>query len=67
MKMDNIRIKNGKGDREGKKLTIGMDFGEFWPPRCLTAPIRPRNGRSVSSHDSRLKRDIAVNFSARGS
>ena len=26
MKKDSIRIKNGKGDWEGKKLTIGMDL-----------------------------------------
>jgi len=33
MKKDSIRIRNGKGDWEGNKLTIGMDLGVSRQPR----------------------------------
>jgi hypothetical protein len=35
MKKDSIRIKNGKGDWEGKKLTIGMDLGDRTSRYCV--------------------------------
>ena len=35
MKKDSIRIRNGKGDWEGKKLTIGMDLGDRTSRYCV--------------------------------
>jgi transposase len=35
MKKDSIRIKKGKGDREGKKLTVGMDLGDRSSRYCV--------------------------------
>ena len=35
MKKDSVRIKNGKGDWEGKKLTIGMDLGDRTSRYCV--------------------------------
>jgi transposase len=35
MKKDSIRIKKRKGDREGKKLTIGMDLGDRTSRYCV--------------------------------
>jgi len=35
MKKDSIRMKNGKGDWEGKKLTIGMDLGDRTSRYCV--------------------------------
>jgi len=35
VKKDSIRIKNGKGDWEGKKLTIGMDLGDRTSRYCV--------------------------------
>ena len=35
MKKHSIRIKNGKGDWEGKKLTIGMDLGDRTSRYCV--------------------------------
>ena len=35
MKKDSIRIRNGKGDWEGKKLTIGMDLGDRFTYYCI--------------------------------
>jgi hypothetical protein len=35
MKKHSIRIKNGKEDWEGKKLTIGMDLGDRTSRYCV--------------------------------
>ena len=35
MKKDSIRMKKGKGDWEGKKLTIGMDLGDRTSRYCV--------------------------------
>ena len=35
MKKDSIRMKNRKGDWEGKKLTIGMDLGDRTSRYCV--------------------------------
>jgi hypothetical protein len=35
MKKDSIRSRNGKGDWEGKKLTIGMDLGDRTSRYCV--------------------------------
>ena len=55
MKKDSIRIRNGKGDWEGNKLTIGMDWECRDNPerlerrvRCAAAlPHRDRNRGSI--------------------